>query len=167
MTHGLSLIWAQAAGGVIGVDGRMPWHLPEDLAHFKHLTVGHPVIMGRRTWDSIEPRFRPLVDRRNVVVTRDLSWTAQGAEVAHTVESAVDLAGHGAWVVGGSQLYAATIAHAHALEVTEIDADFKGDTYAPPIDDDWQVASIDPDVEWHTSRTGLAYRFIRYERAPR
>ncbi len=165
MTHGLSLIWAQAAGGVIGVDGRMPWHLPEDLAHFKALTIDHAVIMGRRTWDSIELRFRPLPGRRNIVVTRDASWSADGADVAHTIEDAVALGGHGAWVIGGSQLYAATIDHAHSLEVTEIDAEYEGDTWAPPIGDEWQVASIDPDADWHTSRTGLPYRFIRYERA--
>lgn len=160
----LALIWAQALGGVIGVDGRMPWHLPEDLAHFKALTVGHPVIMGRRTWESIDERFRPLVDRRNIVVTRDASWSAEGAETAASVDAALALAGHGAWVIGGGQLYEATMAHARRLEVTEVDAEFEGDTWAPPIDDSWQVASIDPDVDWHTSRTGLRYRFVTYER---
>lgn len=162
--HALTLVWAQAAGGVIGVDGRMPWHLPEDLAHFKQLTLGHAVILGRRTWDSIEPRYRPLPGRRNIVVTRDTAWQADGAEVAHSVDAALALAGHGAWIVGGASLYSATVASAHALEVTEIDAEFDGDTFAPPIGDEWQVVSIDPDAGWHASRTGTPYRFIRYER---
>ncbi|CAN5264012.1 dihydrofolate reductase [soil metagenome] len=168
MTH-LALIWAQAADGVIGIDGRMPWHLPEDLAHFKALTLDHPVIMGRRTWNSIEPRFRPLVQRRNIVVSRDTSFAAEGAEVAHSLDDAIQLAGkHSAgghaWIIGGAQIYAATIENAKRLEVTEIDATYEGDAFAPPIDDSWRLTTIDPDVGWHRSRAGLAYRFVTYER---
>jgi dihydrofolate reductase len=171
MTH-LALIWAQASDGVIGIDGRMPWHVPEDMAHFKALTLGHSVIMGRRTWESIEPRFRPLVERRNIVVSRDQAFAASGAEVAHSIDDAIHLLGeHGAgahaWVIGGAQIYAATIARATRLEVTEIDADFAGDSYAPPIDDSWELTTLDPDVGWHTSRTGLAYRFATYEKSER
>ena len=124
-TSQLGLIWAQARGGVIGADGGMPWHLPEDMARFKSLTLGHPVVMGRKTWESIPPRFRPLVDRRNIVVTRDESFVAPGAEVAHSVDAALALAGPEAWVMGGAQLYAATIALADRLEVTEIDVEGK------------------------------------------
>lgn len=88
----LGLIWAQSSDGTIGRGGVMPWHLPEDLAHFKQVTLGAPVVMGRKTWDSLPPRFRPLAGRRNIVVTRQADWAAEGAEVAHTVESAVALA---------------------------------------------------------------------------
>jgi dihydrofolate reductase len=168
----LALIWAQAADGVIGRDGRMPWHVPEDMARFKELTLGHAVIMGRHTWESIEPRFRPLVERRNIVVSRGEAFAAEGAEVAHSIDEAIQLAGgHSAggqaWVIGGAQIYAATIDRATRLEVTEIDAEFEGDSYAPPVDDSWELTTLDPDVGWHTSRTGLPYRFATYEKADR
>jgi dihydrofolate reductase len=160
----LGLIWAEAHDGVIGVDGRMPWHLPEDLAHFKAVTMGSPVIMGRRTWDAIDPRFRPLAGRRNVVVTRDPHWTADGAEVLHSIDEA--LAIPNAWVIGGAQLYAATIDRADHLEVTEIDAAYTGDevAHAPAIDATWRPASSVP-APWLTSRTGLDYRILSYTRA--
>src|SRR5699024_1639276 len=88
----LGMIWAQAHGGVIGAGGAMPWHLPEDLAHFKATTAGHPVIMGRATWDSLPPRFRPLPGRRNIVVTRDPRWSAEGAQACRTPDEAVHAA---------------------------------------------------------------------------
>jgi dihydrofolate reductase len=162
----LGLIWAEAHDGVIGVDGRMPWHLPEDLAHFKALTMGSPVIMGRRTWDAIDPRFRPLVGRRNIVVTRDPSWKAEGAEVAHSIDDALAMPDADAWVIGGAHLYGETIARADRLEVTEIDAAFTGDevAHAPEIDATWRPAP-DVDPTWLISRTGLAYRFLSYTRA--
>ncbi len=161
-----SLIWAQAANGVIGAEGRMPWHLPEDLAHFKELTLGSPVIMGRRTWDSLTERFRPLPGRRNIVVTRDFGWAAEGAEVAHSVDEALALAdapGMAPWIIGGAQLYAATIARAERLEVTEIALSPDGDAHAPAIDPAiWAAAP--GDATWLTSRTGLEYRFLSYAR---
>ena len=82
----VALIWGQASNGVIGADGTMPWDLPEDLARFRELTMGSAVIMGRRTWDTIPPRFRPLPGRRNIVVTRDPAWSADGAAVAHSID---------------------------------------------------------------------------------
>ena len=97
----ISLIWAQAANGVIGADGTMPWHVPEDMAHFKELTLGSTVLMGRRTWESFPPRFRPLPDRRNVVLTRDPSWTADGAEVVHSLDDGLAL-DPSPWIIGGS-----------------------------------------------------------------
>ena len=156
----IGLIWAQARGGVIGADGTLPWHLSEDLAHFKDLTIGSTVVMGRRTWDSIEPRFRPLVDRRNIVLTRDPSWAAEGAEVAHSVDEAIE--DPHTWVIGGGQLFAATIARADRLEVTEIDASYQGDAFAPAIDASWHAGHADG--PWLTSRTGLRYRFLAYTR---
>ncbi|WP_157155838.1 dihydrofolate reductase [Diaminobutyricimonas sp. LJ205] len=162
----IGLIWAQARGGVIGKDGQMPWHLPEDLAHFKAITIGSTVIMGRRTWDSLPPRFRPLSDRRNVVVTRQDDWQADGAEVMHSVAAALQTATPGAdgfiWVIGGGQIFDEVIGDADRLEVTEIDADVDGDVTAPAIDDNWTAVAVDPNADWLVSRTGLRYRFLSY-----
>lgn len=158
----LSLIWAQARGGVIGLGGRLPWQLPEDLAHFKQLTAGATVLMGRRTWDSLPERFRPLPGRRNVVVTRRSGWTARGADAAPSVEAALELVGSApVWVIGGGELYRATIHLASALEVTEIDRAVEGDTFAPEIGVEW----IAEPGSWLTSTTGLRYRFCRYRRS--
>jgi dihydrofolate reductase len=151
----VKLIWAQAHGGVIGAAGGMPWHVPEDLAHFKQLTMGEPVVMGRRTWDALDPRFRPLPGRRNIVVTRDPEWSAPGAEVVHEIPD-------DGWIIGGAELFAATIDRADRLEVTELDLDVEGDTWAPPIGDSWRVAT---ESEWLTSRTGIPYRFLSYLRS--
>lgn len=166
-TAALALIWAQALNGVIGADGAMPWYVPEDLAHFKELTLGAPVVMGRRTWDSFPDRFRPLPGRRNIVVTRDLSWKADGAEVAHSIDEAVALAlDDSPWIIGGAQLYAATIARATRLEVTEIAASPVGDAHAPMIDPAvWTLTPASVDTPWLTSRTGLGYRFLSYTRS--
>jgi dihydrofolate reductase len=166
----LGLIWAESAGGVIGKDGVMPWHVPEDLAHFKQVTLGAPVVMGRRTWDSLPPRFRPLPGRRNIVATRQRGWRADGAETVHSVTDAVALAAEAAepgglvWVIGGAEIFAAVIDQAERLEVTEIDATFSGDTVAPAVDDSWVSTAVDPREGWHLSRGGLRYRFVRYER---
>src|SRR5690606_7126476 len=107
----IGLIWAESVGGIIGSDGALPWHLPEDLAHFKELTLGSPVIMGRKSWDALPERFRPLPGRRNVVVTRNAQWQAEGAEVALSVDAALALASepdaHTVWVIGGAQVFAA------------------------------------------------------------
>ena len=105
----IGLIWAQADGGVIGKDGVMPWHVPEDLAHFKQVTLGAPVIMGRKTWDSLPPRFRPLPGRRNIVVTRQADWQHADVDVVHSIDDALALAAEGTtdgivWVIGGAQL---------------------------------------------------------------
>lgn len=166
----LALIWAQAHDGVIGADGDMPWHVPEDLAHFKELTGSDAVIMGRRTWDSLPPRFRPLPGRPNIVVTRDHAWSGDGAIVAHSLEDAFEaaqLAGNGqAWVTGGAGLFAEALPLADRLEVTELDLDVAGDTFAPTIGEEWVPVTIDPAHGWSESRMGVPYRFIRYERAP-
>ena len=164
----LGLIWAQAraadgGAGVIGRDGGLPWRLPEDLAHFRALTTGRPVIMGRATWDSLPPRFRPLPGRTNIVLTR--RETLEGAAAVPDVAAALRLAG-GGWVIGGGQVYAATIALADRLEVTEIDLAIDGDARAPQIDATWRRVAVDPGpAAWHTSSTGLRYRFVTYERA--
>lgn len=162
-------IWAQAHGGAIGRDGAMPWHLPEDLAHFKRSTLGDPVIMGRRTWDSLPERFRPLPGRRNIVVTRDRSFEAPGAETAYSLAGAIAAAETGpggpagrVWVMGGGQLYREAMAVADELLVTEIDLDVTdADTFAPEIGSEWELCDAgDPLV----SASGLGYRFTRYIR---
>ena len=167
----IGLVWAEARGGVIGRDGGMPWHLPEDLAHFKDLTLGAPVIMGRRTWESLTPRFRPLPGRANIVVTRNPEWAAEGAVRAESVDDALTRAGSGdpswVWVIGGADLFAAVIGRADRLEVTELDLAVDGDTYAPAVGGSWRIASADPATGWHTSRGGIRYRFLRLERAGR
>jgi dihydrofolate reductase len=160
----ISLIWAQASNGVIGADGTMPWHLPEDLAHFKELTAGSTVIMGRRTWESFPERFRPLPGRRNIVVTRDAAWSADGAETAHSVDDAL-ARDASPWVIGGSALFLETLDRAARLEVTEIDITPDGDTYAPAIDFSvWQLTPLTTDAPWLTARNGLRYRFRTYTR---
>jgi dihydrofolate reductase len=161
----VSLIWGQALNGVIGSDGTMPWDVPEDLARFRELTMGSAVIMGRRTWDTIPERFRPLTGRRNIVVTRDPSWTADGAEVAHSIDEALAL-DDSPWVMGGAQIYAAAMPAADRLEVTEIAVSPDGDAFAPAIDlTMWKLTPASAQATWRTSRTGLDYRYLSYLRA--
>lgn len=164
----IGLIWAEAQGGVIGSGGTMPWHLPEDLAHFRAITGHSTVVMGRRTWESLPERFRPLPGRQNVVVTRSPAWRAEGAITANSFDEAIAAsltdAAAMTWVIGGAELYSTAIAHADRLEVTEIDLDVEGDTYAPEVGHGWILATRDPESGWHDSRTGLRYRFVRYDR---
>ena len=158
----LKIIFARARNGIIGKDGGLPWHLPEDLAHFKRTTLGCPVIMGRKTWDSLPPRFRPLPGRTNIVVTRQQGWTAHGALVVHSLADARQAAPAGStvWLIGGAELYAQGIAYASEAVVTEIDADFEGDAFAPQFGPDW----VEVTRERHTSAAGLAFSFVTYQR---
>ena len=161
----ISLIYARSANGVIGKDNAMPWHLPEDLAHFKRTTNGHPVIMGRKTWDSLPPRFRPLPGRTNIVVTRQPDWQAQGALRAGSLDDALDLcpAGADAWVIGGAEIYREALPMARTAVVTEIDADFDGDAHAPQFGPQWRETRREP----HTAASGLAFSFVTYENTTR
>ncbi|MCK6212386.1 dihydrofolate reductase [Georgenia sp. EYE_87] len=163
----LGLIWAQAHDRVIGAHGTMPWHLPEDLRHFRSTTSGATVVMGRATWESLDPRYRPLPGRRNIVLSRRPGFVADGAETATTLDEALAMAGDGdVWVIGGGQLYAESIDRADRLEVTDIDLAVDGDTRAPVVDDrEWEVAAADPDRGWHASAGGLRYRFTTLVRA--
>ncbi|WP_119965059.1 dihydrofolate reductase [Simplicispira lacusdiani] len=158
------LIYARAANGVIGKDGTMPWHLPEDMAHFKALTLGAPVIMGRKTWDSLPPRFRPLPGRANIVVTRQESWSETGAQRASSLRDALQMAEQSkpatVWVIGGAQIYAQALPLAQRVEVTEIAQDFDGDAHAPVLGPEW----VETAREAHTSAGGLPFSFVRYER---
>ncbi|MBS3996287.1 MAG: dihydrofolate reductase [Hydrogenophaga sp.] len=163
-TAPLKLIYARAANGVIGRDNQLPWHLPEDLAHFKRTTLGCPVIMGRKTWDSLPPKFRPLPGRLNIVVTRDTTWQADGAAVAHSLEAARALCPSGsvAWVIGGAQIYAQALPLASEVVVTEIARDVDGDAFAPTLDASWREGAR----ETHTSAGGLPFAFVTYTRQP-
>ncbi|MDX8030716.1 dihydrofolate reductase [Lentzea sp. BCCO 10_0856] len=150
----IGLIWAQAANRVIGRDNAIPWRVPEDMKHFREITAGSAVLMGRRTWESLPERFRPLPGRRNLVLSRT---PQEGAETFASLEEALaDVTGD-LWVMGGSAVYAATLPFADRVEVTEIRETFEGDTYAPEIDR--EPATVG---EWQESSSGLHYRFVTY-----
>lgn len=136
MSGDLFLIYARAANGTIGKDGALPWHIPADLKRFKALTLGGPMIMGRKTFDSFPS---PLPGRRHIVLTRDTGWSAKGAEVAHSVDEALALAGPGdVAVIGGAEINALFLPRATRIELTEVHADVAGDTHMPPLDASWR-----------------------------
>ena len=155
------LVAAVAANGVIGAQGKLPWHLPEDLRHFKAITLGHPVIMGRKTWESLG---RPLPGRENIVVTRAPGYDAPGASVAASLEGALAFcAGEPvAFVIGGGELYAAALPLAHGLVLTEIQREYAGDARFPDYDRAaWRETQRKP----HTGADGLRFDFVLYEKA--
>lgn len=167
----LGMIWAQGHSRAIGRDGTMAWHIPEDMGMFKRVTMGHPVVMGRRTWESIEDRFRPLPGRDNYVVTRQADYEAPGAVVVGSIAEAHRLACEKAggdtlvWIMGGAQIYAAAMDEAEALVVTDLDLGVEdADAFAPPIDYDWRVVQAEPERGWLTSKSGVPYRFTAYRR---
>ena len=158
----LHLIFARSANGVIGQNNTLPWHLPEDMAHFKRATLGCPVIMGRKTWDSLPPKFRPLPGRLNVVITRQPDWQATGALCAHSLADAVALcpADSPAWVIGGAEIYAQALPLASTAVITDIEASFEGDAFAPQFGPEW----IETARERQVSSTGLNFSFITYRK---
>lgn len=158
----INMIYARAANGVIGSRNAMPWHLPEDLAHFKRLTQGWPVIMGRKTWDSLPPRFRPLPGRLNVVITRQLDWQQAGALPAASVADALQQCGAAeqVWIIGGAQIYAQALPLAERIEITEIAQAFEGDAFAPILSPEWIATAR----ENHTSASGLNFSFATYQK---
>jgi dihydrofolate reductase len=162
----LALIAAVARNGAIGKDNGLLWRLPADLQHFKRTTVGAPVVMGRKTWESLPVAFRPLPGRRNVVVTRNAAWTAPGAEAAPSLEGALDLLGDAerVFVIGGGELYAQALPVADLLVLTEVDADFDGDTFFPAWD---RSAFAELSRDRHVSDAGWAYDFVTYRRRAR
>ena len=157
----VSLLAAIARGGVIGRDGSIPWRIPEDVAHFKALTTGHAVVMGRRTWESIPDRFRPLPDRRNVVVTRNPEWSADRAERAGSIEDALGLLADEShvFVIGGAEIYAGALPVADELLFTEIDLDVEGDAFFPQWDRDGFVEDVRKE---HVSDDGTRFAFVTY-----
>jgi len=166
----VALVWAQSGTGVIGADGTLPWRVPEDLARFRELTDGHPVVMGRATWDSLPPRFRPLPGRANVVLSRRADLRLDGATVCADLDTGLDVArrapgGDEVWVVGGGTVYAAALARAQRVEVTVVDVDVAGDTWAPVLDPaEWVRSATSPDEGWATSSSGAGFRFETYRR---
>jgi dihydrofolate reductase len=159
----LTLVAAVARNGVIGRRGGIPWHLPEDLARFRALTTGHPVVMGRKTWESLPDRFRPLPERRNVVVTRTPTWTAEGADRAASLDEALQLLGGAerVFVIGGAALYAGALPLADELELTEVDLEVDGDAYFP----EWDRGSFEEvSREAHVSEDGTPFAFVTYRR---
>ena len=161
---GISLIWAQDRVGAIGRENTIPWRVPEDMARFREVTGTGSVVMGRKTWESLPERFRPLPGRRNIVLTRSADYRAEGAEVVHTLTDALELGGADATVIGGGEIYFAAMEHATHLRVTEIDVLVTGaDAFAPVVDENrWDVANSG---EWLLSSTGTHYRFVDYVRS--
>ena len=153
------LVAAVASNGIIGKDGGMPWRLPEDLKHFKNLTLGHPVIMGRKTWESLG---KALPGRENIVVTRQAGYEAQGAAVASSLDAALALcAGEPvAFVIGGGEIYKAALPLASGLVLTEIHKDYAGDARFPGYDrSKWRETQR----EAHTAGDGMRFDFVLYE----
>jgi dihydrofolate reductase len=164
-SHGLSAIVAMDEARVIGRDGALPWHLPEDLAHFKKLTTGHVVIMGRKTWDSLPPKFRPLPNRTNIVISRSANELAlppgvlAAASVAEAVETAQRVAGdhQRIWVIGGAQIYAAALPLCEELHVTVVRGTHAGDARFPEFESGFAEASRSP---------GEGCSFVVYRKRP-
>jgi dihydrofolate reductase len=162
----INLIWAEAHQRVIGMNGKMPWHIPEDLAHFKRMTLGAPVIMGRKTWDSLPARFRPLPGRLNLVISRQNDFLAGqvgiGLQTASSLQAALDMTSQHTevWIIGGAQIYSQALPLASKIVVTHIDAEFAGDAFAPKLDASW----IEKSRESHTAASGLRLAFVTYAR---
>jgi dihydrofolate reductase len=160
MTPEIMLIYARAANGVIGKGGDLPWRLPADLKHFKALTLGKPMVMGRKTFESL-PGLLP--GRRHIVLTRDAEWAAEGAETAATLDDALALAGEGTVaVIGGAAVFEAFLPRATCVELTQIHADYEGDTFMPPLGPEWQETAR----EDHAAEGAYpAFSFLTYRKA--
>lgn len=163
----LALIAAVARNGCIGRDNALLCHLPEDQQHFRRVTMGCPVIMGRKTWDSLPTRFRPLPGRRNIVVTRNAHWRAAGAEAAHSLQAALALVAGApkAFVIGGGALYAQALARADELVLTEIDRDFEGDAFFPAWDAT-RFERVGREPHHAAPPNDFDYAFVTYRRKP-
>ncbi len=162
----LSLIAAVARNGVIGKDNGLLWHLPEDMRHFRETTRGRPVVMGRRTWESLPAAYCPLPGRLNIVVSRNAAYQAPGATLALSLDEALRTAGDAeeVFVIGGAELYRQAIGVAGKLFLTEIAADFAGDVFFPDVSPrEWQEVSRHPRV----GESALDYAFAVYERRPK
>lgn len=173
-TSRVGMIWAQTVDGIIGNEGTMPWHLPEDMAHFKNTTMGHPVIMGRRTWASIPPRFRPFAGRTNIVLTSDSATadeaTGAGAAVVHSLREGLDAAAiaQGSdeiWICGGGAVYSGYEPLADTAVVTVINIEAPGDTRAPTLPGGWTLVLSEPSEGWLRAGNGTEYRHERWERS--
>ncbi len=152
----LAIIVAADQNRGIGINNTLPWKLPEDLAHFKRLTTGHAIIMGRKTFESIG---RPLPNRRNIVITRNAGWRADGVETVHSIEAARELvAGDArAYIIGGAQVYQQALGAADEIILTEIQATYDCDAHFPALGPEWREL----EREAHVSANGLHYAFVR------
>lgn len=173
----VGVIWAEDRNGLIGAAGTMPWHVPEDMAHFRAKTRGCPVVMGRKTWESLPQRFRPLPKRTNIVITgnptRVTALADEGALAASSLEQALQMAqAHAAdaaqiWIMGGGAIYAEAVQKglADIAEVTRLDLTTEGDTYAPALNpQQWSLTAAEPESGWQASSAGIGYRFETYHR---
>jgi dihydrofolate reductase len=170
---GLGLVWAQTSTGVIGLTGSMPWHLPEDMVHFSRLTTGHPVIMGRKTWESFPDKYRPLPGRTNIVITRQEGWggtpEAEGAVAVKSLDDAL-LESQFApgqemvWIIGGGEIFTQSLDLADVAVVTTIDTTTEGDTFAPELGYDWTAGASLPADGWLTAANGTRYRVTLWRR---
>ena len=160
MSQRLTIVVATDSRRGIGIDNKLPWHLPEDLAFFKRTTSGHPIIMGRKTFESIG---RPLPNRRNIVVTRNPDWKHEGVETALSLSDAVKRAGNGeVFVIGGGQIFVEALPLTQRLIMTEIDKAFDCDTFFPQIEmNEWKEVSREPH---HTEANGFDFAYVVYER---
>ena len=160
----LSLIAAVARNRVIGKNNQLLWHLPEDMKHFREVTRGKPVIMGRKTWESLPEKFRPLPERHNIVVSRNLDYKAPGATLVSSLEDAIDLtrSADETFVIGGETLYRQALAQAHRLYLTEIDQNYEGDAFFPEVSPkNW----IEVSRQKGNESGELRYSFVEYRRA--
>ncbi|NWN87935.1 MAG: dihydrofolate reductase [Micrococcaceae bacterium] len=170
------MVWAQSLDGVIGLDGGMPWDVPEDLKHFKDVTMGEVLVMGRKTWSSFPKSVRPLPGRTSIIVSKTFSDDPSDPKLDHDdvhvvedlhqgLELAVQLkTSQTIWVVGGGTLYDQAIDGATVVERSLFNLTVDGDTYAPELDGSWTLAAQDPTNGWHTSKSSVEYRFERWER---
>ena len=154
----LVAIYARAANGVIGRDGALPWHIPADLKHFKALTAAKPMIMGRKTFESLG---KPLPGRRHIVLTRRERWDSTGAQVVRTAPEALDAAGADAVVIGGAAIFDVLLPHCDRVELTEIHADFVGDVLMPPLGPEWREGARE---EHDAEGDRPAFAFVTLER---
>jgi len=158
------LVAALAANRVIGRDNQLIWHVPEDMAHFRQITAGRAVLMGRKTWESLPERFRPLPGRRNIVITRQAAYAAPGAVVAGSLAEGVAAAGEvpEVCVIGGADIYTQALALADRLCLTELDISPEGDAHFPPLPAGWTCVERTP----FTSSSGISGAFATYRRQP-
>lgn len=158
----LSLIVAQAENRAIGKENQMPWHLPEDLRYFKHVTMGKPVIMGRKTFESIG---RPLPGRTNIVITRQTDWQANGVTAVTSLEAAIEQAASAApeeiMIIGGAQIYRESLPLAERIYLTQIHESFEGDAFFPALDDSWRETS---NTAGESASCGIRYSFLILDR---
>ena len=160
----ITVVAAVARNGVVGKDNQLIWHLPEDMKHFRQLTMGAPVVMGRKTWDSLPERFRPLPGRRNLVLSRQPGWRADGAEVLPSLDAALALAADAprVFVIGGAQVWADAMPRADDLVLTEIDHDFDGDTCFPPRPEAFEETSRE--THRAVAPNTFEFSFVTYQR---